>query len=174
MNDTPYYHGKECKYGHGTLRAKANRACVECLRGRRRNRDRKKYKNQSEEIKAKNREYYRLNKEKRRESIRKWQVENPEKYRLMMQGVCARRDARRKEAKGTFTTKELGALHENYRGCPYCGSLGSVTIDHVVPLSRGGTNWITNIQLCCQTCNTSKGNKTHDEYMQYKSRESAQ
>jgi 5-methylcytosine-specific restriction endonuclease McrA len=168
MNNSPYYHGKECKLGHGTLRAKANKICVQCLRDRRKARDKKKYAADPEVIRAKNREYYRNNKQKRRESIKKWQSENPEKYKLMMQGVCARRDARRKGAEGKFTAEELGTLHRKYTGCPYCGSNDSPTIDHIIPLSRGGTNWISNIQLCCTTCNTSKGNKTHEEYIQYK------
>lgn len=34
-----------------------------------------------------------------------------------------------------------------------------VTIDHVVPLSRGGMTEITNLQVLCRPCNRAKGNK---------------
>lgn len=31
-----------------------------------------------------------------------------------------------------------------------------LTIDHIVPISRGGTNELENLQLLCRPCNTSK------------------
>ena len=37
-----------------------------------------------------------------------------------------------------------------------------VTIDHVVPVSKGGRNEIDNVQPLCGRCNTSKGTKTID------------
>lgn len=33
-----------------------------------------------------------------------------------------------------------------------------LTIDHIVPLSRGGKNGLYNLQVCCNNCNTRKGN----------------
>ena len=46
--------------------------------------------------------------------------------------------------------------------CQYCGKSGTVkdlTIDHVVPLSRGGKNKWENVVTACSPCNSKKGNK---------------
>jgi len=47
--------------------------------------------------------------------------------------------------------------------CCYCGSKKHLTLDHVVPRSRGGKNSWTNLVTCCSPCNIKKGNKTPDE-----------
>lgn len=47
--------------------------------------------------------------------------------------------------------------------CAYCGSKKDLTIDHVIPRSRGGRNTWTNLVACCQKCNLKKGDKTPEE-----------
>ncbi len=54
--------------------------------------------------------------------------------------------------------------------CQFCGrserELGfreSLTRDHLVPLSRGGTNDWTNVVTACSNCNTRKGNRLLEE-----------
>jgi CRISPR/Cas system Type II protein with McrA/HNH and RuvC-like nuclease domain len=47
--------------------------------------------------------------------------------------------------------------------CAYCGSPRNLTIDHVMPKSRGGTNRWTNLITCCGSCNRKKGDKTPEE-----------
>lgn len=47
--------------------------------------------------------------------------------------------------------------------CVYCGSVKNLTIDHVIPKSRGGDNTWTNLVTCCRSCNTTKDNKTPSE-----------
>ena len=43
--------------------------------------------------------------------------------------------------------------------CQYCGSRKNLTIDHIIPKSKGGgDNWF-NLTLACSRCNTKKGNK---------------
>jgi len=41
--------------------------------------------------------------------------------------------------------------------CVKCGSRENLEIDHVVPLARGGSNRLENLQLLCQDCNRRKG-----------------
>lgn len=70
------------------------------------------------------------------------------------------RQARLKGAEGKFTLEEWNQLlckHE-YK-CVHCGYTGKLTKDHIVPLTKGGSNYITNIQPLCQSCNSSKGNR---------------
>jgi len=47
--------------------------------------------------------------------------------------------------------------------CVYCGNKKHLTIDHVLPRSRGGKNSWTNLVTCCSPCNIKKGNKTPEE-----------
>jgi CRISPR/Cas system Type II protein with McrA/HNH and RuvC-like nuclease domain len=47
--------------------------------------------------------------------------------------------------------------------CVYCGSSKQLTLDHVIPKSRGGGNDWNNLVTCCFSCNLRKGNKTPDE-----------
>jgi 5-methylcytosine-specific restriction endonuclease McrA len=47
--------------------------------------------------------------------------------------------------------------------CQYCGSKRQLTIDHVVPRSKGGkTSW-TNLVTACNRCNVNKGDKTLEQ-----------
>lgn len=48
--------------------------------------------------------------------------------------------------------------------CQACGAKDHLEIDHDVPVSRGGTNDLRNLQLLCAPCNRSKGAKTMDEW----------
>ena len=40
--------------------------------------------------------------------------------------------------------------------CAYCGNGNNITLDHVVPISRGGTNRRSNIVPACSSCNSGK------------------
>ena len=48
--------------------------------------------------------------------------------------------------------------------CAYCGKKRTVlTIDHIVPRSRGGSTTFENCVACCRSCNYQKGNRTPKE-----------
>lgn len=49
------------------------------------------------------------------------------------------------------------------RPCTYCGKDGG-TVDHVIPLSRGGKDHWTNMVPCCEPCNSEKSNKLLGEW----------
>lgn len=54
--------------------------------------------------------------------------------------------------------------------CHYCGERLELfgprkfQVDHFVPLSRGGTNFVNNLVLACPECNQAKANKMPWEY----------
>ena len=47
--------------------------------------------------------------------------------------------------------------------CQYCGTHESLTIDHVIPKSRGGKDTWENLAAACTQCNHKKGNRTPRE-----------
>ena len=58
---------------------------------------------------------------------------------------------------------------DGYR-CQYCGDHARLTIDHVIPRSRGGSSQWDNIVTACAPCNLRKGNRLpHEAGMQIRS-----
>lgn len=49
--------------------------------------------------------------------------------------------------------------------CAYCGITDSLTIDHIIPISRGGTNAENNLTTVCGRCNKDKGGKMLSEWL---------
>jgi 5-methylcytosine-specific restriction endonuclease McrA len=60
-------------------------------------------------------------------------------------------------------TKKNVLLRDDHT-CQYCGARGpQMTVDHVVPKSRGGPSTWANLATSCQPCNGRKNNRTPDE-----------
>jgi 5-methylcytosine-specific restriction endonuclease McrA len=92
--------------------------------------------------------------------VKQWQKNNPEKMAIIKH---ARRANVLKNG-GTYTVSEWLDLCGKYNyKCLRCEKTGiKLTVDHVIPLSKGGKNSIDNIQPLCKPCNSSKGAKTDD------------
>lgn len=109
------------------------------------------------------RETYEKNKEQIKARRRARSSENLEIRRAENQ----RRRARKRNAEGHFTAKDVTMILAAQGGaCPGCMSSIALSyhVDHIVPLSRGGSNWPSNIQLLCEPCNLRKGARTMDEW----------
>lgn len=70
----------------------------------------------------------------------------------------------RRGRKHVALTKKNVLLRDNYV-CAYCGVRGDrvMTVDHVVPRSRGGRSAWDNLVACCSTCNARKRDRTPGE-----------
>jgi len=105
------------------------------------------------------RRYYQAHKEEFRERRRRWRAENPDKAKA----IKVRHRTRKTNAGGSFTAEEWQALCKKYDNCCLCcGEVKPLTIDHIIPISEGGSSDIENIQPLCRSCNASKGTQTID------------
>ena len=89
---------------------------------------------------------------------KKWAEENPEKVRSAKANNRRKRRAAKHASPGRFTAEELEELCEGYGNrCLACGDTEAILeADHVVPLTRGGSDDIGNIQPLCGSCNRKK------------------
>lgn len=160
---------KECKKARARKwhkdnrehRSKISRKWYENNRERHRELSEKWRKENPEKKRANVNKWRKENPERVKEYNRKWAQKNPDKVRAKVQ----KRRARKQNAPGSFTSEQFQA-RADYHGnrCVYCGSTEDLQIEHQIPLSRGGTNWPSNLVPACGTCNTSKGTKTPKEF----------
>jgi 5-methylcytosine-specific restriction endonuclease McrA len=61
--------------------------------------------------------------------------------------------------KGVNLTRQNIFKRDNHE-CQYCGTRKDLTIDHVIPRARNGTDTWTNLVTACKKCNAKKGNDT--------------
>ena len=120
------------------------------------------YKKNQERMREYKRAYYHSHPEVTQKAGRKWEAANPDKRRA----IDRRRRARKQNAEGSFTEQEWQDLkaHYNYT-CLRCGKSEPdilLTVDHVIPLEKRGSNYISNIQPLCGSCNGAKGTKSTD------------
>lgn len=54
-------------------------------------------------------------------------------------------------------------LRRDGHACQYCGSTRNLTLDHVLPRSRGGQHSWDNVVAACERCNTTKSDRTPQE-----------
>lgn len=93
---------------------------------------------------------------------RKWTKNNPGKVKAKADQYRAK-----KKAGGKYTDEDVKRLYKAQKGkCYYCGKkVGKdYTIDHVIPLNRGGSNTPENIVIACRHCNCSKQDKLPHEW----------
>lgn len=105
------------------------------------------------------RKYREANKDKERERQRRWGRENPEK---VLEANFRRRVRKANATKFLVTDVDLKKIRS--QKCAYCGTSENITIDHVVPLAKGGSHSIGNLAPACGICNSSKGAKFVTEW----------
>jgi 5-methylcytosine-specific restriction endonuclease McrA len=148
-----------------------NGQCVPCTRDR----GKEYYLRNRSKVKERHQNWARQNKDKVNKRARRWAENHPEKAKEVARSWVKRNPEKatafyhkyrteRTKAGGTYTATEWKALVKRYGGkCLCCGRDDvKLTADHVVPVSKGGTSNIDNLQPLCQTCNSKKRDKIID------------
>jgi 5-methylcytosine-specific restriction endonuclease McrA len=108
-----------------------------------------------DETRAAKEAWYTANKAVVMERVREWNAANPEATRSRGRNYRARF----KGAEGSHTGDDIKDLFIKQQGrCVYCNvKLGTgYHVDHITALSKGGSNWPSNLQLTCADCNNRK------------------
>lgn len=168
MVDT--FYGKPCRNGHDGLRYISTGMCVGCSKAHyERNKERiaVEYIEKRDRIKKRKSEvakqYYQNNKEKLKAAQKQYYENNKEKWTVK---------AHKRRAAGLkyFTVADIYKLKELQKNkCAVCfQKLTKFHVDHIMPLSKHGTNETSNIQLLCAPCNLEKHAKDPIDFMQSK------
>jgi len=99
------------------------------------------------------------------EGSRKWRCDNPEKRAA----ADRNKKANRKGAPGKHTKADIMRIGNAQKWkCGWCRSSikNDYHVDHVKPLSKGGTNWPNNLLLSCPSCNMRKKTKDPIDWAQ--------
>lgn len=123
-------------------------------------------------------EWQRNNRSRATAHVHKWRQSNPDKvvqaekqrFKTNKEANYARgriRRARIAAAPGHHTPADIKRQYEAQKGhCYYCDCElnGKYETDHVIPISRGGSDGMENIVIACPPCNLSKGDKLPSEW----------
>lgn len=111
--------------------------------------------------------HYASNKEK----VKAWAIAWRKNNRDRIRHIGNARRVRKLNNGGSHTFEELTAKFEALgNACFYCGKGGPISIDHDVPISRGGSDDISNILPACKSCNSSKNAKTAKEFIEWRAK----
>ena len=100
------------------------------------------------------RKYREENYQRRLDIESKSRKKNKEKYRPSKNARQRIRNKILAEKKYLILDKELRKIYNS--PCFKCGSMESQSLDHIIPISRGGNHSVGNIMTLCFTCNASK------------------
>lgn len=116
-----------------------------------------------------NRRRYKEDPERSRLNAKAWKVANPDKVAKHEKTYRAKRLERcAAQSDGTLTQSFVRGLFAKAKVCCYCGyefqKSKEKSLDHIVPLSKGGLHSASNVDICCVLCNSRKSDKLPEEY----------
>ena len=108
---------------------------------------------------GRHREWYQRNRDQALENSREWSRANRARKNAYQRARQYKVDTRSWQESDFATAQQL------LEGlCAYCGVTGPLTLDHVVPLARGGAHRIENLVAACKPCNSRKGARDELEF----------
>lgn len=181
-----YFTSKPCSSGHFSVRSVGAGRCLEC--SRQRDANRREHKEDMRKI------WRSKNKEKRNATEQAWRDKNRDKVREGQRRAyyrdhqaskakahaayvkdadgykvrAAKRRAIKNNADGNHSKKDLEDIRARQKDkCACCGIrlAGKGHADHIIPISKGGSDWPKNIQYLCAPCNISKRDKDPVDFM---------
>lgn len=152
-----YFTGNPCTSGHIDQRYVAGGKCESCNRI-----ENRKWKEYHSEYKKKIRSDPEYRAMENKKSSDRYKL-NPKDQLVHVRN----RQARIKKADGRFTKDDIiSILDQQKYCCVYCSSniADNYHIDHIMPISKGGSNWPSNLQCLCPRCNQSKSDKLPEDW----------
>lgn len=127
---------------------------------------RDRYYAKREECNSKNRENYYRNWEARRQQARIYR-QTPQGRLVKQRSQARRRALKRSTRLVPYRTSDLKQLFEKFdHACTYCGKPNANSLDHFIPIDKGGPDCLGNIVPSCISCNCSKSTKDALEWYQ--------
>jgi 5-methylcytosine-specific restriction endonuclease McrA len=86
--------------------------------------------------------------------VKNWRKNNPERVRILHRN---RRFKKRNAGNGWNADQEIELFFNYGNICAYCGKkFNKLTVDHIIPIAKGGIHEIENAVPACIHCNSSK------------------
>jgi HNH endonuclease len=158
LNGRPAYICKECSREQTKTYRELNHEKVKARKSR-------YYHRKREELCAKARERNFLDPEPNRARVRQWQRENPDRYRANVKAANQRRRARLRGVPYESVDAARVFERDGWR-CGICNGRvdkrlkfphgKSASLDHIIPISRGGAHLYSNVQCAHLSCNKKK------------------
>jgi 5-methylcytosine-specific restriction endonuclease McrA len=113
--------------------------------------------NNKDKVKAEGRRYRATHSAAILERKKAWRKKNPARESLSVIASSHNKRARRLGLPGHLTVQDVLWIYEYYgEKCMDCGTRENLELDHVKPMSLGGANFPSNIQLTCTKCNRDR------------------
>ena len=125
-------------------------------------RSKRRYQKAGEKMRQQMAEQRKRDYEYRLEIERRSRAKNKDRYRPIKNATQSKRNRILNNTEYKILPKDLHKIYNS--NCWACGSKENISLDHVIPLSKGGTHSVGNMLSLCRSCNSSKSNRFLSEW----------